>query len=539
MCGERGAERKSVGQMRRATPANSRSDWFSVTFFAMARGEFRKTVSIRAEKLPGKLTRTCAVAAVASALSLGAVASPAQAAGTDPEQTAAAGFIGSGSVPTGSNARLLGVRALTTSLAANAAMAAKLPLRAVNAAIGSNYAMNVVDISTGETIWSRRATDPMLPASNMKLVTAVNALEVLGPDRKYKTEVFTRGRGKIVIRGSGDATLSHTAVKRLARQASRKIVANPDLIPPLYTPAPYRPSTCTINGKKVKSRKKRKCPIVTPGPQLKPLKIFVDDSIYPRPTRPDGWRSGYEPSVVRPVRALGIDGRYVMDSGADTASYLSASLRKGLTGKFAGRRVVQGDAQLLAEHLGATVYDQVRYMLQPSENNIAEMLFRNVAVAMDLPATWEDSRAAAMKVLDKLGIPTESLFLADGSGVSRDDRLTPLALTTILEKVADVTAYPQFEAIYYGGGMPLAGKTGTLSARTGRFTTRPTNCAAGLIRAKTGTLFDTIGLSGLTAGSDGQLKAFSILVNSRPGKYSPLQTRRRVDRLAATVNGCF
>ena len=193
----------------------------------MARGEFRKTVSIRAEKLPGKLTRTCAVAAVASALSLGAVASPAQAAGTDPEQTAAAGFIGSGSVPTGSNARLLGVRALTTSLAANAAMAAKLPLRAVNAAIGSNYAMNVVDISTGETIWSRRATDPMLPASNMKLVTAVNALEVLGPDRKYKTEVFTRGRGKIVIRGSGDATLSQTAVKRLARQASRKIVADP------------------------------------------------------------------------------------------------------------------------------------------------------------------------------------------------------------------------------------------------------------------------------------------------------------------------
>ena len=61
----------------------------------------------------------------------------------------------------------------------------------------------------------------------------------------------------------------------------------------------------------------------------------------------------------------------------------------------------------------------------------------------------------------------------------------------------------------------------------------------GLLRAKTGTLFDTIGLSGLAVGKDGRLKAFSYLVNSRPQKVSPLTTRRNVDKLAATVTGCY
>ena len=136
-------------------------------------------------------------------------------------------------------------------------------------------------------------------------------------------------------------------------------------------------------------------------------------------------------------------------------------------------------------------------------------------------------------------LPLASASEASGSGVSRLDRLTPLALTTVLQRVANATAYPELASVYYGGGLPLAGRSGTLSSGAGRFNTNPTRCAAGRLRAKTGTLFDTIGLSGLAIGSDGRLKAFSILVNSRPQKYSPLSTRRNVDRMAATVTGCY
>ena len=105
------------------------------------------------------------------------------------------------------------------------------------------------------------------------------------------------------------------------------------------------------------------------------------------------------------------------------------------------------------------------------ENNVAEMLFRNVAVEKGYVPNWTNSSRAASEVLGSLGIPLSSVSLASGSGVSRNDRLTPLALTTILQRVADSSTYPELAPVYWGQGMPLAGISGTLSAGAGRFTT--------------------------------------------------------------------
>ena len=360
----------------------------------------------------------------------------------------------------------------------------------------------------------------------------------LGPDKQFTTRVVSLGKGKVAIIGGGDATLSRTGLAKLAQSAAAVINSRPDLLPDVTTPAPYRPATCIRKGKRVKSTKKKPCKLVRPGPR-RAVSVFVDDSLYPAPSRPSGWRGGYEPTVVRPVRPLGIDGDYSMDSSANAASYFGSALKSyGLTGSFAGRASGAG-AEQLGTYSGSTLADQVKYMLQVSENNIAEMLFRNVAVAKGYVPNWTNSSRAATEVLGSLGIPLSSVSLTSGSGVSRNDRLTPVALTTILQRVADATTYPELAPVYWGQGMPLAGISGTLSAGAGRFTTNPTKCARGLLRAKTGTLFDTIGLSGLAVGKDGRLKAFSYLVNSRPQKVSPLTTRRNVDKLAATVTGCY
>ena len=66
--------------------------------------------------------------------------------------------------------------------------------------------------------------------------------------------------------------------------------------------------------------------------------------------------------------------------------------------------------------------------------------------------------------------------------------------------------------------------------------TNPTRCAAGLIEAKTGSLSGVIALSGFARGADGNVKLFSFLLNKVP---STLTTRRAVDRLAATITGCW
>lgn len=398
----------------------------------------------------------------------------------------------------------LNSRALVSSASANARITRVLPKRVSYKSVGKRYGVRVVDVDSGARLWARRSTTPYLPASNMKIVTAVTALRAMGPDKRFTTRVVSLGNGSVAIIGGGDATLSKTGLATLARDAAAAIKARPDLVP--------------VTGK---------------------LKVYVDDSLYPTPTRPGGWRSGYQPSVVRPVRPLGIDGSYTTDSSAVAAKYFGTALKSyGFSGTFAGRAATTGSEEL-ASYSGAKLSDQVKYMLQVSENNVAEMLFRNTAIARGYVPGWANSKKAATEILTELGIPLTSVNLADGSGVSRSDRLTGIALTTILQRVADSTTYPELWTVYYGGGMPLAGRTGTLSSGAGRFNTKPTRCAAGKLRAKTGTLFDTVGLSGLAVGKDGRLKAFSILVNSRPQKYSPLTTRRNVDRMAATVTGCY
>ncbi len=483
---------------------------------------------------------TPAVVSLTLCLGAGVLVAPTASATADPEAAATRQLQGKGEQLgfVGGVSSGLTARALVSSASANARISSVLPTRTTYKNVGKNYAVDVVDIDSGQRLWSRRATAGLLPASNMKIVTAVNALRTLGPDKRFTTRVVSLGKGKVAIIGGGDATLSRSALANLAQGAAAAINSRPDLLPNVTTPAPYRPATCIRNGKKVKSTKKKPCPLVRPGPR-RAVRVYVDDSLYPAPTRPAGWRGGYEPTVVRPVRPLGIDGNYSMDSSQVAATYLGNALKSyGLTGTFAGRASGAG-AEQLSTYSGAKLADQVKYMLQVSENNVAEMLYRNVAIARGYSPTWGNSRRAAGETLAQLGIPMGALALTSGSGVSRLDRLTPIALTTIMQRIANSTAYPELSSIYYGGGLPLAGRSGTLSSGAGRFNTRPTNCAAGRLRAKTGTLFDTIGLSGLATGADGRLKAFSVLVNSRPQKYSPLSTRRNVDRMAATVTGCF
>lgn len=429
-------------------------------------------------------------------------------------------------------------RAARTTEEANARISSLLPQRTTYKAVGGNYAGDVVDVETGSRLWNYRETTGLLPASNMKIVTAIAALRAMSPTTRFETKVVSLGKGTIAIVGGGDSTLSRTGLKTLAKSTASAIKSNPELLPDVTTPAPYRPTSCLRKGKWKKSTARKPCPMVTP-PAGRYLKVFVDDSLYPAPTRPAGWRNGYEPSVVRPVRALGINGSYTWDSSAEAATYFSQRLgKRGFKTSYAGRSSTT-EAPLIASYQGAPLKDQVSYMLQVSENNVAEMLYRNTAIARGYVATWANSKKAAGEILAELDIPLTGTNLTSGSGVSRKDRLTPISLTTMLLRVADSTTYPELSSIYYGGGLPLAGRSGTLSAGTGRYTTKPTRCAAGRLRAKTGTLHDTIGLSGLAVGSDGKLKAFSFLVNSRPKSFSPLATRRSVDRMAATLTGCF
>ncbi|MFZ1362635.1 MAG: D-alanyl-D-alanine carboxypeptidase/D-alanyl-D-alanine-endopeptidase [Candidatus Nanopelagicales bacterium] len=415
---------------------------------------------------------------------------------------------------------LTATRATVSTASAHSRIKRLVGKRLKNKAVGKTYSYVVTDVATGKSISGRGSRTGRLTASTMKIMTASAALQTFGPDYQFSTKVVVLGKGKVALVGGGDATLTRSNLSTLSSRVAKELK---------------------------KDAAKGDASTIAPEPG-KALELYVDDSMYVAPSKPGGWTNSYQPYIVRPVRALGTLGYYGWDSTVNAANYFRDRLKvhlknsgiKYTSNKNVTRTRAAKTAQVVSDFKGVPLSSQIYSFLQPSENNIGEMLFRNVAHAKGYSTSWAGSRTAVRNVLSReLKIPLANTRIDDGSGVARTDRLTPIALTTALRRAADRKNYPKLWPIYYGGSLPLSGRTGTLSSGSGRFNTRPTVCARGKVRAKTGTLFDTIGLAGLTVGRDGKLKAFAFLVNKRPQRYSPLQTRRIVDRGAATVNGCY
>lgn len=366
-----------------------------------------------------------------------------------------------------------------------------------NPRLGGNVALLAVDATTGEVVSDHGAERLMRPASNMKIVTAVTALAALGPDTRFVTRVRAGATPTdIVLEGGGDPLLSTKDLRRLATRTAKALPAGV------------------------------------------PVVVHVDDDLFPDTPKAPGWTGSYIPSVAASVEALARVWDYSRDPSANAAAVFVAQLtRKGVPATL-GPDADAGEGAVLAETPGTTVADAVRVMLRISENNVAEVLYRQVARAVGQPADWAGAQAAAEQVLRSLGVDPTGMALLDGSGLSRKDRVSPRFLVDVV-RVARVVDPARFAVMFEDEAMPIGGRSGTLDDRYGRFVTRQSRCAAGEVRAKTGTLFDTVGLSGVVTTTAGGERLFSILVNDRPQRFSTLSTRQAVDGLAATINGCW
>ncbi|MDP2014020.1 MAG: D-alanyl-D-alanine carboxypeptidase, partial [Actinomycetota bacterium] len=374
----------------------------------------------------------------------------------------------------------------------------RISQRLHNKAIGKDVALVVMDAESQRIIASRDADTPMLPASNMKIVTAVNALSTMSPTQTFTTAVFNGTQpGHITLQGGADPLLTARNLRSLADQTAALL------------------------------------------DHAQPLVVDTDVNLLPRASNGPGWTKGYVPYVVAPVSALAKLGDYSRSPVAHARDTFIDQLRTQGLNVTPGTEIdVPAGTPALTSISPHTVADAVHLMLLDSENNVAELLYRHVALATGHAATWSGAEQAALANFDILGIDRRALTLADGSGLSRKDRLTALSLAALL-RLASTTDPSRYAVMFDPGSMPTSGVDGTLDDRFHRYSSKPSACARGAIRAKTGTLFDTIALSGVTHGVDGRAKIFSFLVNDRPQGVSPLKTRQAVDGLAATVTGCW
>ncbi|WP_373312354.1 D-alanyl-D-alanine carboxypeptidase/D-alanyl-D-alanine endopeptidase [Asanoa siamensis] len=393
--------------------------------------------------------------------------------------------------------------------------------------LGGRTNVVVRDVLSGKILYGNGGATPTVPASTMKLVTAATVLATRGPAHRIPTRVLAGPKpGEVILVGGGDPTLGVNAKT--------------------FYPGAARLDKLAAATKKALG-------------DTKPTKVYYDSSLYSGPVYEPGWDSDIPTGGFGgPSTALAVDGARKAptqlgngyserSSKPDAAAALAFAKALGVSGTpttappgtttdaaatpSAAPSSPANPGDELARVESPPMVRLVEFMLQASDNVVAEALARQVALAKGQPASYAGARTAMTEALGELGLPTEGLVLADGSGLSRTDKLTAEAQTELLALAASGKR-PELTEMF--AGLPVAAWSGTLDDRFGQAATRKT--AAGVVRAKTGTLTGNHAMAGIVTTADGRLLAFSILTDGVTAGSDAV--RDHLDKIAATLVAC-
>ena len=332
-----------------------------------------------------------------------------------------------------------------------------------------------VDLRSGKTVFSSNANRSLLPASAEKLPISFAALRVLGPRFRFRTELVGAGarsgstwHGNLWLVGYGDPTLGRSDLDRLARKFAATGI------------------------RRVAGR------------------VLGDDTHFDARRDALGWKSHYVGIESRPLSALSVAGvRLTGVNGSAIAAaraFVQALGRHGITvtGR-AGSRRAPGEAIPITFDLSERLANVLKLVNGESNNFAAELLLKELGATNARQGSSAGGARVVRRVLADAGVPLAGVRIADGSGLSRFDRLTVGALAAILRVGA---ADPRIRDAFVAS-LAVAGVSGTLEQR---LATRPTR---GRVIAKTGTTFRACALAGFVR----RRYVFAILQNGRPLPY--------------------
>ncbi|MET9759652.1 D-alanyl-D-alanine carboxypeptidase/D-alanyl-D-alanine-endopeptidase [Streptomyces sp. NPDC006372] len=368
-------------------------------------------------------------------------------------------------------------------------------------ALGPRPAAAVVDATTGRRLYGTDPDAALTPASTTKIATAVAALSAMGADHRLTTRAALEpDTNEVVLVGGGDPTL--TARENPGGWASLRVLA--DKTAAALAQRGVREVTLSYDT------------TLYAGTEMHP--IGVNPNLAPlSPLMADEGRTN--DSTSGPVRR-------VEDPAADAARRFGDLLKsRGIKATAPGPSKATTRAKTLAAVSSPPLSALVERMLTNSDNDIAEALARQTALASGERADFAGADRAITGRLRRLGLPLDGASFKDGSGLDRADRLTPALLTALLTEAAD-PAHPELRPALTG--LPVAGFTGTL-------TTRYADGAGGAVRAKTGTLTGVNTLAGTVVDQDGRLLAFAFMANDTT---DPEAAQKALDRAATTLASC-
>ncbi len=411
----------------------------------------------------------------------------------------------------------------------------------------------VQEIGAAEPLVALNPDVPRNPASTIKVITTLAALQELGPTYTWPTEVFTTAPvragildGDLIIKGYGDPFLMTEEFWKLVQALRRQgletingdlVIDNSHFVVPDGDPGEFdnrpfhaynvRPDALLVNLKAVyfhfyPSADGRTVDIRT-EPDLPNLRI--ENRLIPISGRCGGYQHGIAMTVPEPVVADRIifEGRYAVSCGhyvfarsvltPETFAYgVFRALWEQSGGALAGNvrnGVAAPDLRPYLTWNSRPLAEVIRYVNKFSNNVMTRQILLTLGAEMvGVPGTVEGGVQAVTQFLEKSGIAADSLVIENGAGLSRIERLSPRLMTDALLLASADRFMPEFAA-----SLSIVGMDGT--ARN-RFKRRE---EAGHAHVKTGTLDNVSAIAGYVDAKSGRRFVVVGMLNHPQAQY--------------------
>ena len=406
-----------------------------------------------------------------------------------------------------------------------AALKKALDAAVADPALGPSVGVSIRDAATGKELYARGADAPRVIASAQKILAAVAISSELDPRARMTTEVRMVAPGELVLVAGGDtllareagdpdATAGRVGLRDLAEQVAAAVREEPverwtvrlDLT---YAAGPGYPDT---------------------------------------PTYPTGWAPGdVAAGFTQTVAMIGLaDERpkpyepSPMDPAASVLDAFVGELQRAIPDATVTADDIPDlratpaptEATVVARGQSAAYRDVLAEALDTSDNALTENLARQAALQAGRDGSFADNAAFVVDTLKAKGYDLTGTTLLDTSGLTRGQTSTAALLSQVTAE-ALAGKLPGLQDVI--ARLPVAGLDGTLFDR---FRTEPANAAAGVARAKTGTLTGISSLVGTTVDADERELTFVIVADQVPASSGTLAARAALDRFVATLTAC-
>ena len=435
----------------------------------------------------------------------------------------------------------------------------------------SRWGILIQPLSSTATLYSRDSQKYFIPASNVKLLTTAAALQKLGADFRIKTSVYSGENGSLYVVGRGDPSIAETELKSLAQQLKRRGISGVNEL--IGDDSYFQGSGVNPNWEWEDAQAGYGAPVnslifnqnaiellLSPQAIGQPLKVT-----FAEPKLANQWQiqnnsvtvAQNESEFIEVGRefdrsAIRVSGQLKVGAASESAYVAVVNPANNFVQQFqqvlaaegipVKQALVASTSGKLNQELAAVespaLAELIKETNRESNNLYAEVLLRllgkvtgNMPVLQTLtgkmPVPQEDTSEIGLKelktALTQLGVNPNSYKLADGSGLSRHNLISPEALVQTLRLMANSSA-----ASVYRASLPVAGESGTLK---NRLISTPNRV---ILQAKTGTLSGVSALSGYIEVPNYEPLVFSIIVNQ--SDQSAAKVRSATDEIVLLLN---